>query len=346
MRLLTARRGAGARLRSRRFEAEVLLLQITLALTFVTGAVAGWFPVDEQLRAAVVAYLLAYHGLLAVYGLRFRLQGDILPWFERAKPIFDLTCVTAGWLSLGDPASPFWAVFLYALFAYSRRVDGRGYLLLASGIVATLAAGQALVDLRDDGSIGWGRLSVMVVLAVTVAALGKTSADEYRRTAEQLEQAAQTDALTGLWNRRTLLERLEQLGSDQSRPFAVVMLDLDDFKVLNDRLGHLAGDQVLRRVAELLRRGTRPEDLVARYGGEEFVIAIPDADERTARAVADRIRTTILASTPTTSSFGIAIRAPGEAPISVLRRADEMLLRAKRLGKNTVVSERSLARSA
>ena len=346
MRLLTAQPGDGARLRSRRFEAEVLLMQVTLALTFVTGVTSGWFPVDRQLKAPVVSYLLAYHGLLAIYGLRFRLRGELLPWFERAKPFLDVSCVAGGWISLGDPTSPFWAVFLYALFAYSRRIDGGHYVMLAGGIVATLAAGQLFVDLRDDGSIGWGRLSVMLVMAGVVAALGKTSSDEFRRTAERLEEAARTDALTELWNRRTFVERLERLAADGSRRFAVIMLDLDDFKLLNDRLGHLAGDQVLRHVGQLLRRATRPEDLVARYGGEEFVIAIPDADEGAARAVADRLRTTILANTPTTASFGIAVRAPGEPPISVLRRADEMLLRAKRLGKNAVISDQSLARSA
>jgi len=120
-----------------------------------------------------------------------------------------------------------------------------------------------------------------------------------REQAEELERArhlAATDPLTGLANRRAFGEavRREMARSERSgRPLAVVMLDIDDFKAINDELGHGTGDEVLRAVARCARHGIRQGDIVARLGGDEFALLLPDADIDRAQAIGERIRAEI-----------------------------------------------------
>jgi diguanylate cyclase (GGDEF)-like protein len=109
---------------------------------------------------------------------------------------------------------------------------------------------------------------------------------------ETARRQANTDSLTGAPNRRALFERLEnelRRASRYQRPFTLFMLDLNDFKRINDTYGHPAGDLALQQVAECLRRGLRETDFLARYGGDEFTILLPETDAATARSLADRL---------------------------------------------------------
>jgi diguanylate cyclase (GGDEF)-like protein len=162
------------------------------------------------------------------------------------------------------------------------------------------------------------------------------------RTAE-LDRAARTDFLTALSNRRDLLERAEAVARS-GEAYSVVIADVDNFKRLNDELGHDAGDSALRHVAEVLRAQTRRHDVAARWGGEEFLLLLPETNEETAVAVAERARRELQAaswmwdgrSRFVTMTFGVATAAPGEPIDAVIRRADEALLDGKRAGKNRV----------
>ena len=168
----------------------------------------------------------------------------------------------------------------------------------------------------------------------------------------QLKDLAVTDDLTGLFNLRFLktrmqeeYERLQRYGQSIS----LIMVDIDDFKRVNDEFGHLVGDSVLRQVAATVRRTVRTVDFAARYGGEEFVVLTPNTLERGARVLAERIRAGVesikMEPEPgkvlrVTVSLGLAdCEAPGGPAIEeVLRRADEAMYRAKRLGKNRTVT--------
>ena len=169
-----------------------------------------------------------------------------------------------------------------------------------------------------------------------------------QRTLEQrnaeLLQAAGTDELTGLGNRRALDAFLPaafaQAVSD-GLPLACLMFDLDEFKIINDRLGHDIGDQALRAVGRVLRQQSRGMDFVARAGGEEFLMFCPQTDEAAAVRVAERIRAAI--AVPQTElpalsvSVGVAVGAAGYADAaSLVRAADQALLQAKRQGRNRV----------
>ena len=165
-----------------------------------------------------------------------------------------------------------------------------------------------------------------------------------------LETLAATDSLTGLYNRKKLDDILaEQFARflRNRRPFAVLMLDLDHFKSINDSYGHVAGDQVLMDVAAILKRSIRSIDYASRYGGEEFVVVLVETVSEPALDVAERIRSVVedhslVASdnrVSVTVSLGVAhSREEDEGPDAVLARADSALYQAKRSGRNRVQS--------
>lgn len=147
---------------------------------------------------------------------------------------------------------------------------------------------------------------------------------------------ADTDPLTGLWNRRGFDRNRQGLEAG-----SLIFLDLDNFKHVNDRLGHDAGDLVLRQTAVLLSNVLRQDELVARFGGEEFVVYLPGIDLGTAAQVADRIRNRAEQALKTvigrvTLSAGVAQQRPGESFGDTLMRADEAVYMAKREGRNCV----------
>ena len=163
---------------------------------------------------------------------------------------------------------------------------------------------------------------------------------ELAKSVEHANYRASHDCLTGILNRATLLGLLES--SMQSANGCVALLDLDDFKHVNDRYGHLVGDQVLERFALEARRCLRDGDLIGRYGGEEFVIVFRNADCEQAQMAVDRLLAriaalewnTIASGLNLTVSAGFSKLAEGESPESVLHRADVAMYAAKRRGGN------------
>jgi diguanylate cyclase (GGDEF)-like protein len=155
-----------------------------------------------------------------------------------------------------------------------------------------------------------------------------------------------TDSLTGIANRRIFLESLEGSISFAQRhqtPLSIIMVDLDDFKSVNDTLGHNAGDRVLQAFATLLQENSRQEDMMARWGGEEFIMMLPGTSVKEATVFAERLRLCLEkinfpdSFIRLTASFGVSAYHPGETGNSFIDRADQALYEAKRLGKNQVI---------
>lgn len=173
---------------------------------------------------------------------------------------------------------------------------------------------------------------------------------ELNEANENLHVLATTDGLTGAYNQRYFYERLEtelERALRYSHPLPLLIADIDDFKHYNDKHGHLAGDKVLRDVAECFRKGIRNVDIFARYGGEEFAVLMPEADPNEAEIIADRVRGIIesepfpnMASQPLgkiTVSIGIASYShDSDTPENLVMKADKAMYRAKSLGKNRV----------
>ena len=172
---------------------------------------------------------------------------------------------------------------------------------------------------------------------------------ELARRERQYHQLSITDELTRLFNHRYFWDQLSG-EIDQALklgyPLSLLVMDLDDFKAINDRHGHMVGDHILNRVGELLRHNLRPADTAYRYGGEEFTVILPGANGRAAMEIAERIRRALAEevfgcpSDPAlkvTASLGATQLVPGDSTNTLFNRADRYMYRAKAKGKNKVV---------
>jgi diguanylate cyclase (GGDEF)-like protein len=180
-----------------------------------------------------------------------------------------------------------------------------------------------------------------------LAEQARADAQQQRQRAAEAALDAECDPLTGLGNRRHLERRCAELlpaAQREGQPLALVLIDIDHFKPINDRLGHATGDRVLVAMAQLLRENMRAGDVLARHGGEEFVVVLPGMDDDRAHEVCERLRERAAAhpwaalggpAWPVTVSLGLAVAPPYELA-SLLQRADQALYEAKRSGRNRV----------
>ncbi len=243
---------------------------------------------------------------------------------------------------------------------------------IRSGIVVSAAAASAWVagDIQDfpERSIGnavWlgiVRLATFAFAAIVIGrlkALRQTTDGLNRRLTELLKREsdlARTDALTGLFNARAFNEAL-QTGLARSRrdtsPLCVLYLDLDNFKRVNDRFGHSAGDDLLKAIGNMINQSLREGDVAARLGGDEFAALLWNTDTEEAAKVAGRLIEQVKAlgasyeSTGVGASAGIAMLDDSSlSPGELVRRADETMYRAKAAGKGSVVVWRQSAEAA
>ena len=223
---------------------------------------------------------------------------------------------------------------------------------LTSG-AAKVAAGNLEVDLPvvSGGEVGY-MTEVFNYMVANLRHSQKELAtinEALRVKNNELEELSITDGLTGLYNRKHLMDTLTRevrQAQRQNRPFSVLMMDIDHFKKYNDTFGHQAGDDVLVNMASTLKESTRNVDFAARYGGEEFLVLLPETGIEAALEVAQRIRTQVAEKTfgsgkkkvNITVSIGVAeFSQHGDTLESIIASADSALYKAKRLGRNRVV---------
>lgn len=218
---------------------------------------------------------------------------------------------------------------------------------------------RGVIYLVEDKFLVVGELDVgeLTQLNSVVMALNHELSDTQRKLVranqaleqerEKLRELTVTDPLTGLANRRQLDDKLAyeiSRAARTGRPLSIIMADLDHFKRINDKLGHEAGDELLKLVAGIMQDCTRSIDLAARYGGEEFIILAPECSAGDAVKLAERIRSGVQTQSKDkvdreiSISLGVATLLPNEDAKSVLQRADEAMYRAKATGRNRTVS--------
>jgi diguanylate cyclase (GGDEF)-like protein len=210
-----------------------------------------------------------------------------------------------------------------------------------------------VIDIECHGgmmNVGGQRVFVSLMLDITERTRAEREAQALQ---ERLRDQATRDALTGLYNRGYLEEALRReliLAKCAAQPLSVIMVDLDRFKAVNDRFGHLAGDEVLRAFGALLTRRARGGDVCCRYGGEEFLLVLPGMPAASAVERAEQLRRALAAAPiaygrsqiAVTASFGIAVfpRA-GWTAEELLASADSALYAAKTAGRNRVMPGRA-----
>lgn len=232
--------------------------------------------------------------------------------------------------------------------------DGIKLLSFLAVTAVYLLAWWTLSGIDKSGVLGLFAVSNVIVFAMLLAVLSAIfssaitqTADEFAARNAELSRQAATDPLTGLYNRRYLLDVLEQEAlryRRNGRAFAVILGDIDHFKVINDRHGHPCGDAVLVAVAAALRESVRAPDLVARWGGEEFLVFLPETSLEEAINVARRIQAQLVA-TPVVHAtqrlavrmtLGVALMRAESSVDALLRQADEALYRGKRAGRDRI----------
>jgi diguanylate cyclase (GGDEF)-like protein len=230
----------------------------------------------------------------------------------------------------------------FATNDYQRDVTLPGHPVMSRFITAIAVPMAWNGELKGALSVGWvsmRRIEEDDRRTLEAIADLATVACHNAETYHQVQQAARTDALTGLLNHGAMQVRVREEIARARRdgtPLSFVIIDLDDFKRVNDVRGHQAGDELLRQVAGVLQAELRPYDQVARYGGDEFVLLLPGSDEHEATTVAERVRDAVIREGVGACSLGVAQwHEPLEAD-GLLEHADRALLLAKRTGKGRV----------
>jgi diguanylate cyclase (GGDEF)-like protein len=220
------------------------------------------------------------------------------------------------------------------------------------GLVWGVVFGVASIALRE--TVAWDQMPATTALGwriansvayVAVVAVAMAGLQTLRRSQAQLAQLVIQDQLTNVLNARAFSERLNQeldRNRRYPRPLALLYMDLDNFKVINDTHGHQTGDAVLRLVADAMRSSVRQADIVGRLGGDEFAVLMPETDAPLADAAAKRLveglRTVFKGTPNVTASIGVvSCTATDASTDDLLRRADQAMYDAKKMGKDRVV---------
>jgi len=313
-------------------------------------------------KTLIIASFVEY--LRALVAARGRMPDS--PWF--AAPVV-LVAVASAVMLFTQPGLPMRTGLLSLLCAglaastavIALRHPGRGGSGNARIIGAAFLLCAAVLALRGlllflpEGSAGrewvaqpWVQTLMLggAMLAPAVASLGFVLMGS-ERLLERLEDVANTDSLTGLLNRDAFTRQANRRLADAQEPtFALLLVDLDHFKQINDRHGHDVGDQALRLVADAMRQVLRPGDLLGRHGGEEFTVLLPGTDVAVASTIAQRLKEAIGAvglladgeKVPMQASIGVSTLATGEQDLQrLLKRADQAMYAAKRDGRDRVM---------
>lgn len=292
------------------------------------GAATGLGRRVPPATAALLVLFAAGFAVVSVLGLRCRARR-----FEVLSMAWALAMNTTLALASGGPDSPLLFVFLVPVFTHGFRWGPTGaYVSAAANTAALLGlAGYGLAAGEPPGALVPAGLVCCVMwvgartVSLVVSALGAQR--------EELRVVSQVDPLTGVLNRRSLFDAAAVL-AQRGRPFAVVLVDLDGFKAVNDTRGHLFGDEVLRHAARAMREAVRREDLVARYGGDEFAVLVPGGRAE-GEFVLGRLKEAVLRAArelgaDTSLSGGVAVWPDDGAGVEdVLRAADRRLYLAK-----------------
>ena len=289
--------------------------------------------------------------IIAVTGLLMLIIQDVLPRTVIRRlggplqAILALAFATGLVYMTGGFESPFTFTFPLIVGAGALLVAPR--IALALALLATAAyigAGFAVNQTPAVPSLI--QMGVNLTGVYLLAYVGASVGREQRRARDAAIRLSTIDSLTGLYNRTfffTALEREIARGDRSGRAFCLVMLDLDDLKAVNDRFGHIAGDQVLRAVSEIVRSGVRKIDVAARYGGDEFVALLPETDPTGGWVLAEKIRLTVAEQGlsgvdpgPTVSVGVVSYPADGRSADALLVSADRAMYASKRGGKNRV----------
>lgn len=348
-----------------------------------TASATAWFAIFcATLSAGYSVFYITYDGLrlwplfaISCIALAAYAAGAILARTGRQLPaavlVLSLTyvqivasSVATGWESGVHLYLIAAGLVVFAVFTERQRLYRWAFVLLAAGAFVAcqvlFSAASASIEMPAGtlAAIMSVNAVVTALLVYLLAAVAHYRAGQNRSHAvahaARAQYLANTDMLTGLANRRPIMDRLHRESARGVGGFCVALADLDHFKALNDKYGHACGDQVLSVVGELLTEKLRAKDSLGRWGGEEFIFVMPHTDLETAVAHMEHVRASIESTVivcgdhehRVTSSIGVADGSDDGVPHRVVKRADDALYDAKMAGRNAVFSKALEAGSA
>jgi diguanylate cyclase (GGDEF)-like protein len=329
--------------------ARVVAFLYLAAVAIVVALTRAWPDAEPAIFS-----LLALGTLLVVLFLDLVPPAAMGRWRRPAEALGAVVFLGLLTALTGGATSPFFVGFFLVVAGTALSTEGRAPLaiaLLASATLALVGFVDALGTPLDPAAAAW--VGFNAVALVLLADIATAAARAQRHARDEALRASRFDALTGLYNRGFYFTTMEQeirRSERMDRGFAMLMLDLDDLKPVNDRFGHQWGDRLLRAVAETIRRTVRFTDAGARYGGDEFVVLLPETDAAGAYVVAEKLRRDIAAVTlhaadrVVRSSVSVGLVSypdDGTTIEQLVAAADVAMYEAKRRGKNRVVGYQS-----
>ncbi len=343
------------------------ICMILLRLFYAGDGQDFLWPLQQKLESYVILGLML---LFCCAGMQvgggFLALTTQVPLVQRPMQGFSFVCLAMlGWcIAIGSELGAALVIFVFmtlfmlcmVVLGISRALHGSASerFFLAAALCGMFGAGfstMVLMNLLPFTSLTYRTLEFVALLEVSLLAfaLGYQTRQQ-RRACILAEHMACRDPLTDLYNRRAFLEMAGPIWSTaqrKHRPLAMIMLDIDHFKQVNDQFGHEVGDRVLVQTAHLLAQVCRAGDLLSRWGGEEFLLLLPETDLEQAGVFAERIRSALVAlglpveseSLFLTASLGVAERGQKSNLEELIKAADMQLYDAKRSGRNRYSSE-------
>lgn len=348
-------RGHGSHLRGMsEWGSGLLLVSSTIIIMFLArGLIALSLSILIAQTLVIVALMLINNGLRRFFDERnsystkliasflglFVLGGIVLTWVYPSMTGRTIFYTSGGIIILAD--------MLKLLFRY--RNHGAGVRILGLALLGFISvrlvrivlvilgvqSSESLFDTSNPELVLLVMPSVLVPLATLAFILMGSE-----KLIARLNQIIRHDDLTGAMNKTSLYAELEReipRSVRYQRPLSLMMIDLDNFKAINDKLGHLQGDQTLKEVVAKIKACVRETDLVARFGGDEFAVLLTETDIASSRPIAQRLLAEVHGILPENcgASIGLSsLRSNGETPDSLIHRADQALYKAKTAGKN------------
>jgi diguanylate cyclase (GGDEF)-like protein len=311
-------------------------LRVVIAASYFILIPAGLLPMSAPWwilsGGGLLAYSIVMWALCRVRGPS-RLHVD-------AAPFFDTAWVTLAVVALARPEYPIWMGYFLSIPTLANFHSTRYVLVFSSCAAAACMGAFAALDVVGRADVHWAFAAVIAIMALFTGVNADIIATSNRKLRRMVLQAALTDPLTGLANRRRFRDVLDSHMVPDPRPLGVLMYDIDNFKQMNESRGHVYADDVLVRVADVLRATFRDADVVARYGGDELIVLAHVADTADAVAMGERSLVAVREETGVSMSCGVSVYpVTSETLEAAVAAADANLGRAKQAGKARVWSD-------
>ncbi len=315
------------------YVAALVLLRWAIVIAYVGIVVGGAVPMNTYALAGSAGWI-AVSNVVAFWAWR---QKRRVPWYDNSYLFIDSLSVVFGVLAPANLSYPIWLAFVMVMATCAAEQSTR-----YSALCNLWCIGAYLFCAGVLAATGWyhAETGVLVVTSLIMLFVGTNltiTFDGNRRLRAYIRRMSVTDPLTGLANRRRLTDILAR-DAAADRPIAVIILDVDNFKQYNDSYGHLAGDQLLVRLARTLEANFHDADAISRYGGDEFVVLLPcDSAEAAVQRANNLVGPDRPGDVPV--SVGLAVWPDHEPTLDgALAAADDCLRAAKRAGKGRLVA--------